>query len=275
MSLPDFVKFAARLGISKVELRNDLPGRTGDILDGLKPADLRNLTRNEGVDSISINALQKFNLPSRRKACIEELKRLLELSASIDCPAVVLCPNNEQNDARTPKQKYRDTVDALAEYGSLFAEYGIAGYVEALGFSISSLSSLPAAAQAVKASGYGCYRVLFDTFHHYIGPDTVGMFGMDGFGASYEIAYTGLVHISGVEDSIPVEQFLDAHRVLIGPQDRMKNKEVIRRLVSAGYLGVFSFEPFGDAVQKLSPDKLAASIEASLKYLTEPEQDRA
>jgi 2-keto-myo-inositol isomerase len=269
MRLSDFVKFTAGLGISKIELRNDLPGKPeiADIVDGLKPAEARSLTQGEGVSIISINALQKFNLPSRRKDRIEELKQLLELSAAIDCPAIVLCPNNEKDDTRAPKQKYADTVAALADYGPLFAEYGIAGYVEALGFGISSLASLPAIIGAIKASGYGCYRTLFDTFHHYIGPDDKNIFGMDGLGASYEIPYTGLVHISGVEDNIPVDQFLDGHRILIGPKDRMGNKEVIQRFDNAAYLGTFSFEPFSGAVQQLPPEKLAPAIQESLRFL--------
>jgi 2-keto-myo-inositol isomerase len=269
MGLAEFVKFTAACGLNKIELRNDLPGKAKieDIVDDLKPAEVKSLAQGEGVEIISINALQKFNLPSRRKDRLEELKKLLELSVVIDCGALVLCPNNEKDDLRPPKQKYLDTADALAEYGPLFAEYGIAGYVEALGFGISSLASLPVVVEAIKASGYGCYRVLFDTFHHYIGPDDKNMFGMDGLGSSYEIAYTGLVHISGVEDNIPASQFLDAHRVLVGPGDKMQNREVIQRMDSLGYLGTFSFEPFGKAVQNLPPEQLASGIEASLKYL--------
>ena len=269
MSLEEFVKFSVKLGFSKIELRNDLPGKpeVKDIIDGLKPADAKALFQNEGAEIISINALQKFNLPSRRKDRLEELKQMLELSAAIGCQALVLCPNNEKDDTRSPAEKYRDTVQALADYGPLFIEYNIAGYVEALGFGISSLASLPAIVNAIKASGYGCYRTLFDTFHHYIGPDDKNIFGMDGLGASYEIAYTGLVHISGVEDDIPVNQFLDCHRVLVGPADKMGNREVIEKLNSLGYLGTFSYEPFGGAVQQMPPEKLEQALKESLRFI--------
>ncbi|MDR2484799.1 MAG: TIM barrel protein [Treponema sp.] len=269
MGLADFVRFTAGLGLSKIELRNDLPGKreVKDIIDGLKPADVRMLTQGEGVSIISINALQQFNLLSSMKDRIEELKRMLELASAVDCPAVVLCPNNEKGDIRTPNRKYADTVEALAEYGPLFAEYGIAGYVEPLGFGTSSLASLPAAVQAIKASGYGCYRTVFDTFHHYIGPDNAAVFGMDGLGASYEIPYTGLVHISGVEGPVSPERFLDEHRILIGPKDRMGNKELIGRLDRLGYQGFFSFEPFSAAVQHMQAHKLAQAVEESLQYI--------
>jgi len=269
LSLKDFARLGSGLGLSKIELRNDLPGKreTKDIIDGLKPAEARALLLDEGVSVLSINALQKFNLPARRKDRIEELKQMLELASAIDCPAIVLCPNNDKDDGRTAREKYTGTVEALIDYGPLFAEYSIAGYVEALGFGISSLASLPPIIEAIKASGYGCYRTLFDTFHHYIGPDDKTIFGMDGLGASYEIPYTGLVHISGVEDDIPRDQLRDSHRVLIGPSDKMENKELIKLLDSLGYPGAFSFEPFSAEIQKLPPEKLAQEIEASLGYI--------
>ena len=91
-----FIKFTAAQGLGQVELRNDLPGKpnVSDIIDGLKPSEALNIARGEGVSIITINALQKFNLPARRSACIAELEQLLELAAAIECPAVVLCPNN-------------------------------------------------------------------------------------------------------------------------------------------------------------------------------------
>jgi 2-keto-myo-inositol isomerase len=269
LGLEAFIKFTASQGLSQAELRNDLPGKpkVSDIVDGLKPAEALQIARGEGVRIIAINALQKFNLGAKRAACLEELEQLLELAAAIECPALVLCPNNDAADTRTPKQRYLDTVDALRDYGPLFVKYGICGYVEALGFGISSLASLPPVVGAIKASGYGCYRALLDTFHHYLGPDNGSIFGMDGLGASYELAYTGLAHISGVEEDIPAEQFLDGNRVLVGPKDRMHNRELIHKLDALGYLGTFSFEPFGEAVQKLPPDKLAAALEASFAYL--------
>ncbi|MDR1429072.1 MAG: TIM barrel protein [Spirochaetaceae bacterium] len=269
LGLKDFFGLARSLGISKVELRNDLPGKTGipGIIDGLAPAEAARMASDQGIEILTINALQKFNLPSERKSRVEELKELLCLSSAIGCKAVVLCPNNEKDDRRSGAEQYRDSVDALAEYGPLFAGSGILGYIEALGFGISSLASLPSALGAIKASGFACYRTLLDTFHHYIGPDTETMFGMDGLGAAYETAYTGLVHISGVEEKIPPETYLDEHRVLVGPADRMGNRELVARLLGLGYQGDFSFEPFSGKIQMLPPGALAQEVEASLQFL--------
>jgi predicted xylose isomerase-like sugar epimerase len=46
-----------------------------------------------------------------------------------------------------------------------------------------------------------------------------------------------------------------------------KRKELIQRLDTLRYLGPFSFELFGPAVQKLPQDQLAAALAASFKYL--------
>ena len=269
LGLREFVKFTRDMGLAHIELRNDLGGKSTvpDIVDGLNPVEVLKLLQGEGITVITINALQKFNLASKRAACLDELKQLLELAAAIDCKAIVLCPNNDKGDTRSPARKYQETVEALSAYGPLFVNYNIAAYVEALGFGISSLASLPVIVNAIRASGFGCYRVLLDTFHHYIGPDDGSIFGMGGFGASYELPYTGLIHISGVEDAIPPQQFLDEHRILIGPKDTMHNKEIIYRLDALGYQGLFSFEPFSQAVQKLSPDELSKTLEASFQYL--------
>src|SRR5271157_3105939 len=65
LSLEDFFKFTADLGLAKVEIRNDLPG--GAVIDGMPPAKAAELAQRHGIGVLSINALQKFNLKSREK----------------------------------------------------------------------------------------------------------------------------------------------------------------------------------------------------------------
>ena len=120
---------------------------------------------------MTINALQKFNLASARPKAKAELATLLATCVEIDCPAIVLCPNNDAADSRPPAARFQETVDSLREFGPMFEKAGVLGFVEPLGFGISSLASLDVAIDAIKASGFSCYRVLVDTFHHYIGPD--------------------------------------------------------------------------------------------------------
>ena len=200
-------------GISKVELRNDLPG--GKVTDGLSASKAAALAQTHGVHVITINALQKFNLGAARKKAADELERLLDLAAELHCPALVLCPNNDTADTRDAKAKVAETVDALKAFGPSFAKRGLLGYVEPLGFHESSLASLVVAAEAIRSSGQGCYRAVYDTFHHYLGPDTE-----NDIGPHYVVSNTGLIHVSGVDADVPKEKYRDEHRVLPGPKDR-------------------------------------------------------
>lgn len=260
LSLAEFLELTASLGLFKVELRNDIG--SADPIDGLAPEEAKRLASKYGIRFISINALQKFNLASARDRAARELDTLLGLATAIGCPAIVLCPNNDPADGRSPAQRAAETIDALAAFGPAFTKAGVLGYVEPLGFAVSSLASLVLAQEAIKKSGFPCYRVVHDTFHHHIGPEDLTVLGK-----SYDVAFTGLVHVSGVEDDIPLDEYRDAHRVLAGPADRMKSKEQIALLDKLGYRGDFSFEPFSSTVQKLERAELLAELRKSLEYL--------
>jgi 2-keto-myo-inositol isomerase len=260
LGLAEFYDLASSLGISKVELRNDLGG--ADPVDGLDPAEAARLAADRGIEVISINALQKFNVAAVRAQATAELRALLELAGAIGCKAVVMCPNNDAADARSPERRMDETVDSLAAFGPLFTDAGVLGYIEPLGFRISSLASLLVAQEAIERSGCSCYRVVHDTFHLHIGPDGPGILG-----TTYRIAMTGLVHISGVEDPIAVDAYRDDNRILVGPADEMKSKEQIDLVDRLGYRGDFSYEAFSPAIQKLGRSELASALQKSLDYL--------
>jgi 2-keto-myo-inositol isomerase len=260
LKLEDFFKFTADLGLSKVEIRNDLPG--GAVVDGLPAAQAAELARRHGISIISINALQKFNLKSVQSKSLADLAGMLELAAALHCTAIVLCPNNDTKDHRDAKTKVEETVDALKAFGPAFTKAGVQGWVEPLGFSESSLASIVVAAEAIKRSGFPCYRIVYDTFHHYLGPDSEK--DIDGAFASTQ---AGLIHVSGVESGIPKETIRDSHRVLLSPADIMGNREQVARMISLGYTGDISFEPFAADVQKMSRDALADALTESIEYL--------
>jgi 2-keto-myo-inositol isomerase len=260
LELGQFFDFATETGIRKVELRNDLGKR--DAVDGLKPAAAARMASDKGIEIISINALQKFNLASMRKKVTAELHQLLELAQTIRCPALVLCPNNDPNDKRPPEQRKDETIESLSAFGPFFTKAGILGLIEPLGFAISSLASLVLAQECIHQSAFNCYRIVHDTFHHFIGPEVPTILGK-----TYDVSNTGLVHISGVETDLPKGNLRDQHRVLIGPQDRMKSKEQILLLDRLGFEGIFSFEPFSPAIQNLNREQLADKIRQSIDYI--------
>jgi len=265
LGLSEFFDLATSLGMEAVELRNDIRG--GSVTDGIEGPKVLRMAKAagaNGVKIITINALQQFNLPSARMKALGELESLLTLCRELECPALVLCPNNRPDDGRTAEQKFHDTIEALNTYAPLFSSAGVRGYVEALGFGISSLSSIQTALKAIGESGASCYRVLIDTFHSYLGPDKPEFFDDPSV-----IEKIGLVHISGVEANIDKSAFTDAHRVLPGPKDIMKSAELVQRIERAGYKGFYSFEPFSPEIQSLEKNELARLVRASIQYLQE------
>ena len=261
LKLEDFHKFTKDLGLNKIELRNDLPG--GKIIDGYTPGQLKELSKKYGVEILTINALQKFNLAAILPETIKELKKLINLSLSIGCKAIVLCPNNDVNDKRNSEEIFEETVKALKSFGPLFKDSGLWGYLEPLGFEECSLRSIVTVMKAIQESGYPVYKIVHDTFHHHIGPDTFEIIKND-----YDISYTRLVHISGVECNIPVEKYRDNHRVLVTEQDRLQTKEQIALLLKLGYKGDISFEPFSKTIQEMEVEKIKSAINNSIEYIS-------
>lgn len=262
LGLGAFYDFAASLGMRKVELRNDI--REGAIIDGLEPSSALRLAKDHGMEVLTINALQKFNLATMRSSVKAELDRLADLAAAIECRAIVFCPNNDPSDLRSPETRLAETTEALEALAPELDSRGLLGYVEPLGFGISSLSSIVTAQKAIRNSGRRCYRILIDTFHHYLGPDSPSVIGKD-----YDVGLTGLVHISSVEADLPKDKCLDEHRGLPSPADRMQSKEQLRRLLALGYEGDVALEPFGSEVRRMAPDALAAAVRKSLDYLSD------
>lgn len=261
LKLEDFFTLVKDLGLNKIELRNDLPG--GEIIDGYSHEQLKELSKKYGVEMLTINALQKFNLAAILPQTIRELKKLINLSLSIACKAIVLCPNNDVNDKRNSEEIFEETVKALKSFGPLFKDSGLWGYLEPLGFEECSLRSITTAMKAIQESGYPVYKIVHDTFHHHIGPDT-----FDTIKNDYDISYTGLVHISGVECNIPVDEYRDNHRVLVTGQDRLQNNEQIKLLLKLGYAGNISFEPFSETIQEMEIEKIKSAINNSIEYVS-------
>ena len=261
LSLEDFFKLGADLELNKIELRNDLPGV--GIIEPCSPEQVRGLSEKYSMKILTINALQKFNLGAVLYEKLAELKELIRLCLAIECQAIILVPTNDINDKRDSDRIKQETVAALKAFGPLFEDNGVWGYVEPLGFEECSLRSKVIALQAIQESGCRNYKIVHDTFHHYLGPDSDDILKND-----YDMAYTGLVHVSGVESSISPNQYKDDHRILITPKDLLKNREQLELLTNLGYDGDISFEPFAKDVQEMEIETLKAAINQSIDFLT-------
>ena len=251
LTLDAFFALAVSLGMTHVEIRNDLAGNA--ILDGTTPAEVKALATRHGVTIISINALQRFNEWTPARAA--EAKELIDYTAAAGARALVLVPKNDGT-GQADGERQANLRQSLTALKPLLDAAGIVGLVEPLGFEICSLRSKREAAEAIKAvDGERTFRLVHDTFHHHLAgePDLFA-------------DLTGLVHISGVEDpAVTVSDMRDGHRVLVGPGDRLGNISQIKALLSQGYAGPFSFEPFSPAVHGLAD--IEAGVAASMAHV--------
>ncbi len=97
--------------------------------------------------------------------------------------------------------------------------------------------------------------MVHDTFHHHLANEH-----------EFFPELTGLVHISGVEDAeAPLNSIRDGHRVLVGEGDILGNAAQIDTLLSTGYSGYLSFEPFATSVHELAD--IQQALGASIAHL--------
>ena len=260
LMLAEFFALAARLGVPRVEIRNDISGNA--LLDGTSANTVRALAEEHDVTIISINALQQFNVWSDARA--EEAETLIACCSASGAKALVLVADNSGNVPQSASTRVENASQALAALSPILRSHGIIGLVECLGFEACSLRSKKEAVAAIEAAnGRDVFRLTHDTFHHHLAgePDLFP-------------ELTGLIHISGVEDpAIAVRDMRDSHRVLVGPKDRLDNLGQIAALRRGGFSGPLSFEPFADELRHLADP--AEALRQSMQFITEGLKARA
>ena len=248
----ELVDAARKLGAVAIELRNDV----GD--NSLKDAETARRVgaraAEAGLEVRSINALYPFNVWNEERA--RQTETLARLAAAAGATGLVMCPLNEGKMLEDTPEKAAGLRAALSGIRPILENHGLKGFVEPLGFPVSSLRFKREALAAIDdVDGGDVFTLVHDTFHH------------RGAGEQQVFAgRTGLVHISGLEDpAISFTDMLDGHRVLVGPKDRLGNVEQLRQLYADGYDGVVSFEPFAKEVHGLH-DPIAA-VRESMAYV--------
>ena len=250
-SFAELVELATTLGLDQVEIRNDLPGVA--ISDGTPPERIRELAEATEVRILSINGLQRFNDWNEERA--REAARLAGYARDCSAAALVLCPVNDASWRRSDQEQLDGLRQALRALAPILAEADIVGLIEPLGFAESSLRLKGEAVEAIEELELGeRFRLVHDTFHHYLAGE-----------ARLFPEWTGLVHISGVEDaSLPLERTRDEHRVLVGANDLSGALLQILALME-GYSGAYSFEPFARSVHGLGD--IAGALDLSMHWI--------
>jgi 2-keto-myo-inositol isomerase len=253
--LEEFLKFTAGLSIKYVELRNDFTDK--GILDGLSDAALEKTFKDSWIQAVTINALYPFEDVKVLHENLEKLRGLIAEAKRINCPHIVLCPLNDANDRRDSVQRASDLVTALNAYGPLFAEANMVGLIEPLGFETSSLRTKKAALTAVVSCDYpNSYRLLHDTFHHYLSGET-----------EFFPEETEIIHVSGVLTGKTKAATTDEDRILVTKDDIMDNRGQVAALLEGGAAVPISYEPFSPQVRELPLSELKVHLQESIEYL--------
>jgi 2-keto-myo-inositol isomerase len=234
-SFEEYLAMCKRLGVNTIEIRNDLKGV--EIQDGTPAAAIKEAATKAGIRIRSINALYPFDVfdADLEKRAIE----LARYAGECGAEALVMCPLNTWDDKRTPGDRYADLVSSLKKLQPILSDNNLLGLVEPLGFQECSLRRKSDAVKAIYDAGCErSYRLVHDTFHHYLSGEDI-----------FYPDLTGLIHVSSVESvDLADDKMRDGHRVLVGQDDRLGNVRQVKILLERGYSGVVSFEPFADEI---------------------------
>ena len=157
--------------------------------------------------------------------------------------------------------KTRRHPRGVAVAGAAVCALWRAGYVEPLGFSISSLRSSLLTQALIRDSG-APYRIVLDTFHHYLSDVTQA-----DFDAQIQVTQIGLVHLSGVEDGRDKGALSDEERIMLSAGDRLESRRQVQNLERLGYTGVYAFEPFSSQLDSWSEADIEREIRHSIALL--------
>ncbi|MBL9075533.1 TIM barrel protein [Tabrizicola sp.] len=252
LALPEFIALATRVGVSAVEIRNDIEGR--EFHDGTPAAEVRARLTEAGLAVASVNALQRFNEWTPERA--REAEAIIAYAAALGAPGVVLCPVHNEDHGWSEAEAERNLREGLRQLRPILQAHGVTGYVEPLGMKGSTMKRQEMAVGAVgDIDGWDTYRLCYDTFQFFRCGDT-RLFP----------ERIGLAHMSGIArfDLGPGE-LTEPDRGLIFVGDRVGNVAQLRALQAAGYRGFVSMEPFSPEVQH--DPRLPQHLRASLDYV--------
>jgi 2-keto-myo-inositol isomerase len=131
------------------------------------------------------------------------------------------------------------------------------GLIEPLGFTICSLRTKKAALEGIAKCDYpDCYKLLHDTFHHYLSGET-----------EFFPEQTAVIHVSGLRAGKPKTAVTDEDRILVTEEDIMDNRAQVATLLAGGCKAPISYEPFSSQVRDLPLSELKLQLQKSIEYL--------
>ncbi len=245
-----FCALAWQTNCAGIELRTDMKSVDWTIDNAQK---IGTLAKDHNLRIFALSEIGAFD--DFDKGRLEQTKQLISLANNMGAEAISFIPRNDNHGAE-PAARRDNLSRVLSTLQPLLEDAKLIGFIEPLGFKTASICRKQDVVDVIIDLGFEqTFKLIHDTFHH-------ALVENDPIFAQY----TGLVHISGVEDtSLDVADMKDQDRVLVGPKDRIGNIEQIKQLCADGYVGPISFEPFSPMVQN-STD-LKAELERSIQFI--------
>ena len=245
---------AVKLGAVAIELRNDVGDNS--LKDEETARRVGAKATDAGLEVASVNALYPFNVWNDERA--RQTEALAALAQAAGATALVMCPLNEGKMLEDTPEKAAALRAALTGIRPILEAHGLKGFVEPLGFPVSSLRIKRDALAAIDAiGGADVYALVHDTFHHR--------------GAGEEAMFAS-APASSTSPASKIPRSLSptcstAIACSSAAKDRLGNVEQLRQLYADGYDGVVSFEPFAKEVHSL--DDPIEAVRESMAYLRE------
>jgi 2-keto-myo-inositol isomerase len=190
LTCQEFIDLAQRQGCVGVELRNDLADKRlceRAFFDGESPRAIGEFARSKGVRLLGLSEVYAFNRWSDEIRA--KVERLINEAQASGAESISLIPSNDGR-SESGEARLENLRNALSRILPMLDGTNLIALVEPLGFATSSLRRKREAIAAIEAvGGKSRYKLVHDTFHHYLAGET-----------EFFPDWTGIVHISGVVD---------------------------------------------------------------------------
>ncbi|MCX0279517.1 sugar phosphate isomerase/epimerase family protein [Bombilactobacillus mellis] len=264
ITLDKTIPLVANLGIKNIELRNDLYGAPDNttILDHLPDTKVKQLLDDNNVAIETINAVGNMDSREMIDTNLQSLKQMLEMTKNLNLRNIVFCPVRSQDDQRSAQQRQDEAVANVQDYSQLLKQYNVNGLIEPLGFLDGTLR-FPWEGQAViDKAGVDNFKLVADTFHYYLANVTE-----TEFHNKVDVSYIGLVHLSSVLDHKEREKLDDQDRYMLDEHDIMDSVQIAHNIETAGYQGLYAFEPFSDDLKQYDEERVQEEISRSIELV--------
>jgi len=235
--------------------------KLSDYLQRKSIAELKQTLSASGVHPLSINALENitFQSPDRFEQIKRECAVLCERAGALGCRFVVAVPSQLPPAGATREEARRESIDKLKILLGIAKPHGVGVAFEFLGEPGCSVQDLALCNEIVAEVNDPYLGLVLDAFHFYSGASTLDSI------SKVDPDKLFVVHMNDSE-GLPLETLRDEHRLLPG-EGVIPLTEILSRIKTIGYEGVYSIELFRPEYWDWDPYQLALQSKKSMETI--------